>query len=399
MESGFEGGQNNRLAALQAEVDALRGEVKSLAAALSAANGRERSWRGLASRLPGAVYRLDSSGLITFLTGSGVVLGGELPFRAALTADEWIGRIVPDDRPAYSAFCLSSPAETREVEYRLLSGTGTAWVMDVRSYFPEGGEDGFVACGLIFDISSLKNAGGFRSLSAGSGVLGSSSALTGMVIHDLKNPLTLISLAAESFASGSFGKLNDSQLRYAQLVRVSASRQQMILSNLLEIARLDDGSQPVSLGEMEISEVMPELGWVADYASLEGKRLSIDFPAGTRMCADKALLARVLSNLIVNGLKRTPSGGTVAVRAETGENEVTLTVSDQGEALDECHAEDVFEPAFLAEGGARMSAGLNTGLGLTFCKLALAALGGGIRAGNGDGGVVFRISLKRACPA
>jgi len=399
MDGSIGGGSDNRLAALQAEVDALRGEIKNLAAALSAANGRERSWRELAARLPGAAYRLDSSGLVTFLSGSGVVLGGDFPFRTALTVDEWIARIVPDDRPAYSAFCLSSPVETRALEYRLQSGTGTAWVMDVRSYFPEGGEDGSVACGLVFDISSLKNAGRASSLPAVSGILGSSSALTGMVIHDLKNPLTLISLAAESFTSGSFGKLSDSQLRYAQLVRVSASRQQMILSNLLEIARLEEGSHTVSLGEMEISEIMPELGWVVDYARLEGKRLSIDFPAGTRMCADRALLARVLSNLIVNGLKRTPSGGTVSVRAETGENAVMLTVSDQGEDLDERHAEDIFKPAFLTEAGARMASGLNTGLGLTFCKLAIAALGGGISAGNGEGGVVFRISIKRACPA
>lgn len=386
------------MAELLAEVGALRGEVKKLAAALSASNARESSWRGIMSRLPGAVYLLDSSGLMTFTAGSGAVPGGVSagPFA---TSDEWSGRVVPEDRPAYRAFCLRSGVETGEAEYRLSSGSGTLWVRDIRSFLPSNGEDGVVACGFIFDISALKNAGASDSRSSLPVIMGASSELTGMIIHDLKNPLTLIALAAESFAAGSFGKLNDTQLRYAELVRVSASRQQMILSNILEISRLEDGSQPVSPGEMEISEVMPELGWVMDYARLEGKKLSIDFPEGTLLCADRTLLARALSNLMVNALKRTPSGGTVSVRAKTDADAVTITVADQGEALDERHAADIFERSFMTEGGARLSGGLNTGLGLSFCKLALASFGGGIKAENGQGGIVFRVSLKRVCPA
>jgi|GEM_PF-3274804 len=398
MESESEGCQDNRLAELLAEVGALRGEVKKLAAALSASNARESSWRGIMSRLPGVVYLLDSSGLMTFTAGSGAVPGW-LSAGAVSSPDEWRGRIVPEDLPAYRAFCLASGEGTGETEYRLSSGAGTLWVRDIRSFLSSNGEDGVVACGFIFDISALKNAGAQDSRSALPGMPGASSELTGMIIHDLKNPLTLIALAAESFAAGSFGKLNDTQLRYAELVRVSASRQQMLLSNLLEISRLEDGSQSVSPGEMEISELMPELGWVADYARLEGKKLSIDFPEGTLICADRMLLARVLSNLMVNALKRTPSGGTVSVRAETGSDVVTITVADQGEALDERHAADIFERSFMAEGGARLSAGLNTGLGLTFCKLALVSFGGAIRAENGQGGVVFHILLRRVCPA
>lgn len=398
MDGSIGGDSDNRLAVLQAEVDLLRGKVKDLSAALSAARGGALSWCGVASRLPGSAYLLDGAGGMTFVAG-GALAGVKAAAPATVAVDDWSALIDPEDRPLYHAFCLRSGSETCAVEYRLSTDSGPRRLLDMR--FPPGSEkaEAGPVCGFMLDVSSAQSAGALRSCCPVPGTGKVSVELTGMVIHDLKNPLALISMAAESFASGAFGELSESQSRYIALIRISAARQLMLVMNLLEIDRLEDGQHPVSLGEMEVAEILEEKHWVLDYARLEGKKLELSFPSPLRLCADKALLSRALSNLLANAIKRTPARGSVSVKAAAAGEEVVLTVSDQGESVDARYLRDIFERDFMAGGGARAAAGLNTGLGLTFCKLAVAACGGRIWAENTAGGTVLCIALRQACPA
>jgi len=132
------------------------------------------------------------------------------------------------------------------------------------------------------------------------------------------------------------------------------------------------------------------------------KRITLEngVPAGTPVFVDAGLIVRVLTNLISNGIKHTPSGGTVRVTAEPqpgAADSIVVRVSDTGPGISEADAAHVFDRFFQTEGG-RSRGG--TGLGLAFCKLAIELHGGTIHvAGAGAPGAVVQFTIPAASRA
>jgi signal transduction histidine kinase len=116
--------------------------------------------------------------------------------------------------------------------------------------------------------------------------------------------------------------------------------------------------------------------------------LQVDFApeVPNKMVADRWVLIRILVNLLSNALKYTPSGGTITLTVAMDDGWVHFSVKDQGPGIPKEYLERIFD-RFVQVEARKAGAAVGTGLGLTFCKLAVEAHGGRIwlesEVGNG----------------
>ena len=174
----------------------------------------------------------------------------------------------------------------------------------------------------------------------------------------------------------------------------------MIL-NILQIGKLEEQKMPLRLEPAPLHAVVQEnandmMGLSArDGISLEN-RVHPDLPAPR---ADRELLSRVIANLLSNAFKHTPSGGRVVVDAERHGDHITLTISDTGEGIPEDLQPHIFEKFVAGDPDSNKRLLHDSGLGLTFCRLAVDCHGGRIwlKSKPGQGTTVF-ISLPLTGP-
>jgi PAS domain S-box-containing protein len=219
--------------------------------------------------------------------------------------------------------------------------------------------------------------------------------ITETLVHDLKSPLSAVLSAVdviEDATSEQHDELIDQALRVAH---GSAHRVLGLVESLLDIARLKSGKMelnlvPVSLhhlGNHVLSEFTTQ---AAEFGVIIHNDIPKDF---LEVRADQSKLTRVLTNLLDNALKFTPAGGQIALAAEKfSKDMVSIQVSDTGSGIPEEYRDKVFDRFTQVPGQRGRKRG--SGLGLTFCRLAVEAHGGRIwvepRPG---GGSIFNLTL------
>lgn len=203
--------------------------------------------------------------------------------------------------------------------------------------------------------------------------------LTHMIVHDLRTPLT--SFITGLPLIGEVGDLNATQQQLlSRVVRGSDTLLGMI-NNLLDIARMESGSLQLHYAEVTAADMIgPAFEQVTLLAEDRQLRLvsqvTADVPA---FRADVDLLSRVLVNLLGNAIKYSPVAGAVTLtvqRAPDGQH-IQFAVNDTGPGINREFFERIFEKFGQIE-TARQGRKASTGLGLTFCKLAVEAHGGRI---------------------
>jgi signal transduction histidine kinase len=136
---------------------------------------------------------------------------------------------------------------------------------------------------------------------------------------------------------------------------------------------------------------------VAPVVEKKEQELTIDVPAALPLVwVDQDMITRVLTNLLDNAAKFTPIKGKIRLQIEREGAKLLFTVSDTGPGISEESREQIFQ-RFRRLESARRTRG--TGLGLSFCKLAVEAHGGQIwvESGLGDGSR-FTFSLPLEAP-
>lgn len=221
-----------------------------------------------------------------------------------------------------------------------------------------------------------------------------------MIVHDLKSPLTAVQATLEMAVEGDFGELPEELNRLLTDAHHRGGEAVALIDDLLELTRLEDSRLVLELEEVVAAEFLQE---VADAwrvrAEQQGARLNVRVEDGSaRLRADVHLLNRVFSNLIGNALRHAGSGITIdlMVRRSIHPDGVIFTVADDGVGIPPAHHELVFQKfSALTHPSARGS----SGLGLTFCKLAVEAHGGRIWLDSRDGeGSAFHFSLPTIPP-
>jgi len=205
------------------------------------------------------------------------------------------------------------------------------------------------------------------------------NSLTQMIVHDLRTPLT--SLIGGLQTIEVLGELNEEQREFLSMSVQGGQTLLGMINDLLDIGKLEDGSLELEYADLVVDQVVaPAVRQVAQLAKEKNITLAVDFaPDLPAVHADEEKLVRTLVNLLGNGLKFTPEGGTVtlSVRPSDREHALLFAVTDTGEGIPAGAFERIFEKFGQVEtrtSGRKRS----TGLGLTFCKMVVEAHGGRI---------------------
>ena len=220
--------------------------------------------------------------------------------------------------------------------------------------------------------------------------------LTHMIIHDMRSPLMSI-LGMLELGLMQESAQNDSELK-ADLTAATNSAKQLadMVTGLLDVSRLEEGKMPLHIGVCNLNEIVTK--GVRLLAGLtEEREVSIlSCTDASAMPCDPELIERVVANLVSNSLKHTPRGAAITVSIAVTVDTVRVAVCDTGSGIPPEYHRRIFEKFGQVEGRKEGRKG-STGLGLTFCKLAVEAHGGqiGVESAVGQGSTFwFTLPLK-----
>jgi two-component system sensor histidine kinase KdpD len=212
--------------------------------------------------------------------------------------------------------------------------------------------------------------------------------------HDLKTPLTALVGIADALSrelsggtAGVAGKV--------EVMRDQALRMARLVDNLLEMARLQSGEVKPRKDWESIEEIVGAAIKSLE-PSLAGRPLKLDLPQDLPLVrCDAVLIERVLFNLLENGIKYTPRGTPMGIRASRQGDVMHVEVWDQGPGLPAGQEREIF---LRFTRGRKESDVPGVGLGLAICQGIVEAHGGEIRAENRAGGgarFIFTLPLEQ----
>ena len=177
--------------------------------------------------------------------------------------------------------------------------------------------------------------------------------LSAGVAHEINNPLSAISMAAESLTTrdGLFGELEEPDrklvTRYLAMITREAERCRGITKRLLTFARGDEGGRvPADLNVL-VEEVLEMCRHMAKFAD---RRLEFDAGPPCVLAVNGPEMKQVLLNLAANALEATPPGGTVRVAVRDRRDGAEVTVTDDGRGMDPDTLAHLFEPFYTPAG-------------------------------------------------
>jgi PAS domain S-box-containing protein len=215
----------------------------------------------------------------------------------------------------------------------------------------------------------------------------------GFVVHDLRNPLSAISMTASLLLDLS---LSEDQ-RADRLGGILRAVEQMnhLIQDLLDVSRIEAGRMRVEAEPLCVRTVVAGAReTLEDAATGAGLRIETEVVGSIPpVRADRQRVLQVLSNLIGNAIKFTPAGGTIIVRAEPLGEKVLISVSDTGVGIAESQIPHLFDRFWQAHSASRGGAGL----GLVIARGIVEAHGGRIWVESSPGlGSTFSFTLPVA---
>lgn len=220
--------------------------------------------------------------------------------------------------------------------------------------------------------------------------------LVAVVSHDLRNPMTVISMLCGMMqkAFSSEGAHTSRRISTAiDTMQQATARMNTLLEDLLDTSKIDAGRYSITPQALEVGLIFEEAQALLSPLAHD-KDISISFQADPdlRIHADPERLFQVLSNLVGNAIKFTPRMGTVGVHAKSVGDEIVFIVRDSGEGIPKEHLPHVFDRYWTVKEGNPTG----TGLGLYITQGIVEAHGGQIVAESEPGqGSEFRFTVPR----
>lgn len=222
--------------------------------------------------------------------------------------------------------------------------------------------------------------------------------ITHMAVHDLRGPLWAV-ISGIHLALEDLRMLPDTEMiqKSLDVAGQSANGLLKLVDSLLDISRLETRQMPLQRVPVLLDELIAAaLGSLS--ASLEeaGLELEMDIDHGLApLMIDPVIIQRVLVNLLDNALRHTPEGGKILISAQRSGRNVILRVADSGTGVPPEERERIFERFRQVKENIPLRGAKGTGLGLTFCKLAVEAHDGNIwvDANSPLPGACFVVSL------
>ena len=226
-------------------------------------------------------------------------------------------------------------------------------------------------------------------------VEGSRQELIGMLGHDIRN---LANSLVAFLQLVRLGQLDASRPEFSELLGLSESNVTELLrmvNAMLDVYKMEEGRLEADQQVVRLDDLAKKsMSQLAAEARARGVEL-LCTTGDMKVFVDETLMVRVLTNLLANSVKHTPSGGTARVEASpAAEGWVSVRVVDTGPGIPAVDAANVFDRFYQTAGG-RSRGG--TGLGLAFCKLAIELHGGTIEVANpGEPGTIIAFRLPAA---
>ncbi|HVJ15937.1 MAG TPA: response regulator [Polyangiaceae bacterium] len=223
--------------------------------------------------------------------------------------------------------------------------------------------------------------------------------LGGLIVHDLKNPLSAI-LTNGTFLLETLG--NDAARPVVRDIMSAAETMRRMVMNLIDVNRSEDGVLAVRVDQIDPAHLVNDVVSAMDARARErDHELRVSLGDGLRpLEGDYDLLRRVLETLLDNSFKYTPRRGEVVLSCEARDgSQILFRVRDQGPGVPEPSRQRIFEKYVQLESEARLHGRASRGLGLAFCKVAIEAHGGSIWMDEAEGGgSCFNVSLPQILP-
>ena len=224
--------------------------------------------------------------------------------------------------------------------------------------------------------------------------------LVHMIVHDMRNPLLNTNACLEKVLGMKDVEFPTPVTATLRDALESTEHLMVMINSILDVSKMESGMIPLQLTGVDLALVIRTIIQNADHLK-KSRTLDLEVAGSqTTVMGDANLLARVIDNLLANALAYTSeTTGEIHFRIDSFDQTVRVSIQDNGQGIPREFHQKIFEKFYQinsALGGQRHS----TGLGLTFCQLAVEAHGGLIGVQSEEArGSLFWIELPVAGPA
>jgi PAS domain S-box-containing protein len=209
-----------------------------------------------------------------------------------------------------------------------------------------------------------------------------------VVSHDLKNPVTVITLVARVLRDS--GELETAEItELAEKIQRAVDKMLQLISNLLDFSKIESGTFSIDRHVEALQHIIPPvIDGMKTLAEAKQQTIECHIEANLpEVAADRHRIGQVVSNLLSNAIKFTRQGGRIIVSAQKRDDTIVVSVSDEGPGIPGEHLSKVFDRFWQAE----KARPLGSGLGLSIAKGIVEAHGGTIWADSqlGKGSAFF----------
>jgi two-component system phosphate regulon sensor histidine kinase PhoR len=251
--------------------------------------------------------------------------------------------------------------ESRSIDIQL-EGSGSRRNMMVRAT-PRGESGGAVL--VMHDVTEIRRLETVRR------------DFVANVSHELRTPVSIIQANTETLLSGALDEPAAAR-RFLEAVRRNAERLGQLISDLLDISRIEAGKYEIAMQPISMASLARSVSKsVSESCRRRAVTLEIDVDPELRIYGDPGALEQVLVNLVENAVKYGPEGGVVELGAVEQGAAVRIEVRDEGPGVAPAHRRRVFERFYRVDPGRSRHMG-GTGLGLAIVKNLTEAMGGDV---------------------
>lgn len=215
------------------------------------------------------------------------------------------------------------------------------------------------------------------------------SEFISFVAHELKTPMTSIRGYTDLLLAEAVGPINDTQRNFLRTIRDNVERMAALVTDLADISRIEAQQLRLDFQQVDMRDVIDEVvRSLQQQIEVKEQRLTLEVPEHLPpVWGDRMRLVQVLTNLVSNAHKYTPSGGSITIRAEHTPNVwdeegppevVHIAVADTGLGIHPDEQPRIFQRFFRSEADKEAREAPGTGLGLYITKTLVEMQGGRI---------------------